>query len=145
MPRGNDTQDDKNDVSIGEILDRLGRQEESVKRIELSLYFGNGDSITSKVAVLGTQIGDMSDMMEERLGDIAEALKPIPEIQKSVVLHHHTPHMWDSIKAPGFWFKVSAGIFVAFMVLHTVASYLPDMWNGIMLAFGLPHLVIRKP
>ena len=96
-------------------------------RVEEFLYFGNGDSLKSWMGKYG-----------EKLDNVEEAVKVIPALKTSVELHHAEPHLWIIVKDPRFWAVVVGG----FIILHFVSTYIPNIWNVIMLTLGLPGFVI---
>ena len=118
------------DELLEAIETRLGTKSAEIRlnRMEEFLYYGNGDSLKTWMGV-----------QETKLDVVVEAVRVIPELKLAVDKHHATPHMWDYMKNPT---KVIAVLVGGFVVLHTLATYLPNFWNGVMVALGLPHLVV---
>jgi hypothetical protein len=96
-------------------------------RIENFLYFGNGDS-------LRTWMGIMTTKMEA----LNEATKDLPAMKISVEKHHAEPHLWGWMRSGKFWATIVGG----YVALHLLATYVPNIWNGIVIALGWPQLVV---
>ncbi len=79
----------------------------------------------------------------------------VDSLSKSVEAHHKSEHLTDIIKAnptltviteamkkPNFIRNVLIVIFISFITLHLIATYVPNVWDWIMAWLGLPKLVI---
>jgi hypothetical protein len=79
----------------------------------------------------------------------------VEKLADSVDAHHKTEHLSDIIKdnpslkvitewmkKPNFLISVAVFLMVVYVILHIIATYVPNVWNGIMLLIKLPSLSI---
>jgi Flp pilus assembly protein TadB len=69
---------------------------------------------------------------------IGEIKIELVKINGSIEAHHKMLHLAEIVKKKQFWIY----IFLGFVVLHLISTYVPNVWDWIMLLVGLPHLVI---
>jgi hypothetical protein len=62
----------------------------------------------------------------------------VNKLTTSVDTHHKSVHFYDLLKRPKFW----TFLIVGFIILHFVSTYVPVVWDGVMIMVGLPHLAI---
>lgn len=69
---------------------------------------------------------------------IERAEVQIMELTSAVKSHVGTDHLSVMMKKKEFW----AIIFILYVALHLIATYVPNVWDWIMVLLGIPKLLI---
>jgi hypothetical protein len=86
---------------------------------------------------------------------ISDLAKTVDTLALSVEAHHKTEHLSDITKAnpsvsvfiewvknPKFFRDLIIVGTLSFVVLHLISTYVPNLWDWVMILLGLPKLII---
>lgn len=123
------------------LLARTARMEENLKHI--------GDDVIDNAKISKENSNNAIQVAQkalEKLDEHAVLLssldRHITAVKTSVDIHHKTMHLADILKKPKFYITVVSVYFVSFIILHLIATYVPNVWDWLMKLIGLPNLLI---
>jgi len=132
----------------GKQLDRieaaLGNGDDSLiirtARIEEKIIMAAAIAEDAKVAAI--KAAEKADQASTRAADAVYQLAiTVKGLEGMLGTHLGTDHLSVLMKKKSFWMLIILG----FISLHLIATYVPNMWDGLMLLVGLPKLQLPIP
>ena len=119
------------------LIAQTARIEESQKATtELAREARNAASIA---AVKASDAAEKADDAVEKAANVVTQLSYIvTTVNADLMRHVGTDHISVLIKKKGFWTLIVLG----FITLHLLATYVPNLWDGLMILLGIPKLVL---
>ena len=112
------------------LLDRTARIEEKVITI---------DESATEAKTLATEYAKKSgEAVEKVANSVGELSTTVSRLTDTMVQHIGTDHSSVLIRKKAFWMLIVVG----FISLHLVSTYVPNVWDALMVFLGLPKLVI---
>ncbi len=62
----------------------------------------------------------------------------VEKMNDLLVKHVEMAHLASMMKKKSFW----VSIFMGFVILHLVSTYMPNLWDAVMIFLGIPKLII---
>lgn len=88
---------------------------------------------------LAKEVKESAEKSAEKTDEaIGELKMSILKLENTIRTHIGTDHLSELMKKKEFWSIIILG----FITLHIIATYLPNLWNLIVMIVGLPKLVI---
>jgi len=82
---------------------------------------------------------DRTDRTIAKTGEMLQRLTiSVVELTASVNTHHKTEHFSDLLKKKTFYIT----IFLGFIIMYTIATYVPNIWDGTMILLGIPKFIL---
>lgn len=122
------------------LIARTARIEEQTKSIDEKVDAAAQAAKEAKLAASDAAVAANEAVTKaaESITDLASVVK---QLDFSVQAHHNTDHLSTLIRKKEFW----AALVVIYIILHVVATYVPNVWDGIMTLVGLPKLILPIP
>lgn len=122
---------------------------DQLDRIENAIIGNGREGLLGRTARIEERLNTVDDLVEEAKKtaetEISELKKLMHQLEINVIelggalkTHIGTDHLSVLMRKKQFW----AVIVVLFITLHIIATYIPNLWDAIMMLVGLPKLVI---
>lgn len=109
---------------------------EKLRHIEDAIYGNGHEGINVRLARIEENVEASTVLVRDNAAQVTRLIEAAAKLDASVETHHAKDHLSDLMKKKGFW----AIVVIAFIVLHFVSTYFPDMLNFLLTLVGLPHL-----
>lgn len=123
------------------LLGRTARIEEKLIAVAKSadIAQSKADEVARITAAVAEAVTEKTDRTISKTEDLLNALTiSVVKLTASVEEHHKTEHFSDLLKKRSFYLT----IFFGFIIMHFIATYVPNLWDGAMYLIGVPKLVI---
>ncbi|OGO12747.1 MAG: hypothetical protein A2Y53_04950 [Chloroflexi bacterium RBG_16_47_49] len=128
---------------------------EQLNRIEAALGFGD-DSLAIRTARIEENLktaaglasdaknaadraAEKADLAVTRAADTVHLLAlTVTRLEGTLGSHIGTDHLSVLMKKKSFWMLIVLG----FISLHLISTYVPSIWDGIVLMLGIPKLLL---
>ena len=117
-------------------------------RIENAILGNGREGLLAQAARMEEAIKTTAERQEEAAASFLIACEGINKLTRTVdsladtvKSHHASMHFSDLLKKKAFWMILVGG----YIGLHLIATYVPSLWDGIVLGVGLPALRIPIP
>ncbi len=126
--------------------------QEQLDRIENAILGNGREGLLARTARIEEKLEATIKLAEETKDEsgatiirIEESIEKVTglvnELTSSVKSHHETIHLSNLLKKKEFWVIV----FVGYIALHMISTYVPSLWNLIAASLGLTKLTILIP
>lgn len=122
------------------LLARTARIEEQTKAIDEKVDLAADAAREAKIAANDAAVS-ANEAVIKAAKSISDLAVVVGKLDVSVQAHHNTDHLSTLIRKKEFW----AALVVIYIILHVVATYVPNVWDGIMTLVGLPKLILPIP
>jgi hypothetical protein len=123
------------------LLSRTARMEENIKHIGDDVIVNSALADAANKKAIATAEAALQKFDEHAIL-LSKMDGHITNLTTSVDTHHKSLHLLDVLKKPKFYWSVVTIYLVSFIILHLIATYVPDVWDWLMKLFGLPGLII---
>ena len=104
-------------------------------RIEEKLETTAEDVIEAKDAAANAA-NKAKEAFEKTTEITTKLMTSIIQLEESVKTHHASEHLSTLVKKKQFW----TVIIVGYIVLHILATYVPNVWDWLVVLVGVPRL-----
>lgn len=129
------------------LLVRQARMEETITAIKDDIKDVAAKAVDANEAALSAGQEAIKKFQEASvaLNDLGKDVKgfgtKVDDLAKEVKAHTDSIHLAKLLKDRKFWAAIVGG----YIVLHLIATYIPNFWDWIMLLVGLPKWMVPLP
>jgi hypothetical protein len=122
------------------LLARTARIEERTTSIDEKVDSVELLAKEAKIAA-ETTAKEANEAVSKAAKSVSDLATVVAQLDNAVVQHHNTEHLSKLVKKKEFW----AILFVAYIGLHVLATYVPNIWDWLAVLLGVPKLVLPLP
>jgi hypothetical protein len=103
--------------------------------VKKELFIGNGhESVLTRITRAEERYEKVMNLSEGSGVKLDKLIDAVAKLDTSVQIHHQTMHINQWFKSFRFW----AALLMGFIILHSIATYVPNLLNGIFAVLGVP-------
>ena len=105
-------------------------------RIERAIYGNGREGLQGRAARIEEHIEFITENSKRNSEGISQLLQATAALKFSVDTHHAAFHLNAMLPKPKFWMAICG----AFVVMHLISTYVPNVFNFVMALRGAPTI-----